>query len=135
MKANELQKQIRIGNYLLGKVEDELDERKIYWEIYQIKDSDDFAGIREEWDKPIELTEEILLKIKGVKQGGLTFRIGKYILWFYDGEYYSFMLYDEKDDLPNDKKVYSIELTRVKYLHHLQNVFYSLENKELEINL
>ena len=63
LKATELQKQVRIGNYLLGKVEDELDERKTYWEIYQIKDSDDFAGIRDEWDKPIPLTEDILLRL------------------------------------------------------------------------
>lgn len=85
--------------------------------------------------EPIALTEEILLKIKGIKQEGLTFRIGKYILWYYNGESYSFMLYNEKDDLPDDLKVYSVELAKVKYLHQLQNVFYSLENEELEINL
>lgn len=77
---------------------------------------------------PIKLKEEILLKIKGIKQEGLTFRIGKYILWDYNGESYAFVLYNEKDDRPDDLKVYSIELTKVKYLHQLQNVFYSLEN-------
>lgn len=85
--------------------------------------------------KPIELTEEILLKIKGVKQTGLTFIIDKYILWLYDGKSYAFMLYNEKDDLSGDLKVYSTELTKVKYLHQLQNLYFALTNQELEIKL
>lgn len=135
MQVNELQKQIRIGNHLLGKCIDDLDDRKEWWEIYKIQDAEHLMGIKEDWDKPIELTEEILLKIKGIKQEGLTFRIGKYILWVYDGESYAFMLYNEKDDIPYDLKVYSIELTKVKYLHKFQNLYFALTGQELEINL
>lgn len=120
-----LQKEIRIGNYLLGKIEDELDERKVYWKEYQIKDADDFAGIRDDWDKPIPLTEEWLVKLGfdyypdndsyqlESLYGFVIFgRIGK-----------GFNVFVNSDEIGN----------QINFVHQLQNLFYALTGEELTI--
>lgn len=84
--------------------------------------------------KPIPLTEDYLVKFGGIKTG-ITFRFGKYILWWTgeDEHKYSFMLYDERDTNDNQiGKVYSKELTKVKTVHHFQNIMMDL-GEELTI--
>lgn len=118
MKSSELQKQIRIGNYLLGKCIDDLDDRKEWWEIYKIQDAEHLMGIKEDWDKPVELTEEILLKCGfkiGNKYSNEDARIGDFVITFGDNFYY--------------KK------TQIKHLHQLQNLYFAITGFELEINL
>lgn len=132
MKANELQKQIRIGNHLLGKCIDDLDDRKEWWEIYKIQDAEHLKGIKENWDKPIELTEEILLKC--------GFYLPKNSL------VYRFDLNNEENKTTLQvwkecncfsicrlgMSAFSVELN---YLHQLQNLYFALTGEELEINL
>lgn len=129
MKASELQKQIRIGNYLLGKCEDELEERKVYWEIYQIKDAEDLMGVKMDWDKPIELTEEWLLKM-----GFELFTQQKnYPLFFYKGNSYNRSLSVSIHSDFCRVNVVNQEITTLKYVHQLQNVFHALTGEELEL--
>ncbi|MBD3904454.1 hypothetical protein NAL32_07390 [Chryseobacterium sp. Ch-15] len=122
MKVNELQKQLRIGNYLLGKCEDELDERKVYWEIYQIKDAEDLMSVKMDWDKPIELTEEWLLKFGFEKsygeftKSGFKFRICSNEV-FTNEEF-------------NPKKI-----CKLKYVHQLQNLYFTLCSDDLELQI
>lgn len=118
IKANEL----RIGNWIyyngkLSKI-DLTDFRDILEDNYEIN-----------YYKPIELTEEILLKsklkptsedffgIKISKKGFLEINLKpKRTIIFFDG-------------------VYFIELKNIKYLNQLQNLYFALTGKELEINL
>lgn len=85
---------------------------------------------------PIRLTEDWLLKLGFVKDS-LTFRKGKYILWFngIDNREYAFMLFDQRDgidDSPsNDFHVFSTNLTYVTHVHQLQNLYFALTGDEL----
>lgn len=91
--------------------------------------------------KPIELTEEILLKCKNIKEETFHYAEGSIKGWcieqdnsaldivlFEDG----FHLYKRTDDV-----YWGYIENEIKYLHDLQNVFYYTDNQktELEINL
>ena len=120
MKQNELQKQIRIGNHLLGKCIDDLDDRKEWWEIYKIQDAEHLMAIKDGWDRPIELTEEILLKCVFIPCSIIDnhFNISGMCIW-----------------KCNDMFLCDKNGIHIKYLHQLQNLYFALTGEELEIKL
>jgi hypothetical protein len=84
--------------------------------------------------EPIELTEEVLLKV-GFEKDGNSYRL------ICDGiriGYYTDKFKQVLDiNVSREKKFYKNELRSydVKYLHQLQNEYYLLTNKELKIEL
>jgi hypothetical protein len=126
MKANEL----RIGNFL--KYDDEIIQVsnlcKNYVEFYDKEDL--LIGDTPKYFQPIELTEELLVKIG------------------FEGEMYEFCLHTEDANITVNLIENRVEISffgnceaelcikyNVKYLHELQNVYYCLTNEELEVNL
>lgn len=76
--------------------------------------------------QPIELTEDILLKCGFEKQDNNSLQFDSdlgFTMWSKTG--YSVGLYYDSDEFGQP----------VKSLHHLQNVFYFLTGKELQIDL
>ena len=128
MKVSELQKELRIGNYIIGKCVDELDERKEWWEQYQIKDAEDLMGVKDGWDKRIPLTEEWLM-IFGFKKDE------------YNDDrpfYYTFKGFRLNCNmgfltLYNSNELAYFRPIELKYVHQLQNMFFSLCGEELEL--
>lgn len=118
METIELQKQIRIGNYLLGKCIDDLDDRKEWWEIYKIQDAEDLMAVKEDWDKPIPLTEEVLLKCGFLNFGNRWMRSELPL-----------------DIIMSNGLYMSYVVNEIKYLHQLQNLYWCLCGKELDVNL
>jgi hypothetical protein len=119
MKANEL----RIGNYLFDR-----EDRLCKVEAIDLAFIDSvvneafkapaiIGGLTALPHKPIELTEEILLKCEIDEDINLEFDkiLGYYVVYLED----SFCL--------NSVKLY--------HLHQLQNLYHALTNEELEINL
>lgn len=81
------------------------------------------AFIGYDYIKPIELTEEILLKCGFVKDIETSYR------WYLD-EYFT---YDLDDGGFKFEGIWIEPL--IKYLHQLQNLYFCLTGKELEIKL
>jgi hypothetical protein len=124
MKASEL----RIGNYVNANL---YNDKYILVESICSKNEDIFNSITGEIPlnsfKPIELTEEILLKCGFVKQMEWTYCIdlkGNLKLVYYIGE----------KGWSIGNKNYS-DFSNLKHLHQLQNLYFCLCGKELEINL
>lgn len=78
--------------------------------------------------KPIPLTEEILIELGFKKKGDFFFDWYLAIEHFRYGVY--IITYDE-----NPKFVSRVGRHGFKHVHQLQNLYYSLTNKELKINL
>lgn len=72
--------------------------------------------------KPIELTEEILLKFGFEIDCDEVYKDNVCLEYFNDGLFYS------------DFSSYRISKEPILYLHQLQNLFFVLSGKELEIN-
>lgn len=72
--------------------------------------------------RPIPITEEILLKCGFERLGKYTFVCDNALMQL-------------EIDVITNKLVHSILAIEVKYLHQLQNLYYFLCGKELEINL
>jgi len=107
MEENEL----RIGNFVYNFMKQPI---KVTWE--NIKWSRDV--------NPIPLTEEILLKCGFVENGDtMQFHLQGQIVSFNRLDGGNFWIMD------TDKGI------RCKYLHQLQNTWYTFKGKELEINL
>lgn len=86
--------------------------------------ADDFKEIYNSKAKPIELSEDILIKC-GFKNDG-TYMVFDWLRWCN-----GFIQVDYGDD-----EGYWIQMVGYyKYLHQLQNLFYCLSGKELEITL
>ena len=129
MEANEL----RIGNYLLYRDENICQVSNIgnYFET-------SFNGLSYGSDnindyKPIPLTEELLLKCGFYKAQYLEhiFQIN------INGLYFAF---DEAFEGEKDENIVGdfdecVTIRIPKYLHQLQNIYFALTGKELEINL
>jgi hypothetical protein len=117
MKASEL----RIGNWIYNTTTKE--KVQVYpMMINQLSKLEDKHNY-----KPIELTEEILLKCGFVKQMEWTYCIdlkGNLKLVYYIGE----------KGWSIGNKNYS-DFSNLKHLHQLQNLYFCLCGKELEINL
>lgn len=127
MKANEL----RIGNLAEYHIEDELDERKEWWEVITI-DSDDINWLEKEEPetidyRPITLTEEWLLKFgfESIENSGFFRK-------YYNDKYY--LLYNPKQQY-TEICVNSIcgGQSKTKYIHQIQNLYFALTGTELEI--
>lgn len=116
--------EIRIGNWLkLGK-----EYTRVYQILYSIVtgQSINHADYKEEFFEPIPLTPEILIGC-GFKKAPIaenTFAIDSF---FYDVETLSFCW--------DDESITHWESIDIKYLHQLQNLYFALTNKELEITL
>lgn len=115
--------ELRIGNYVEYRIQDELDDRKEWWEL-SIIDSTDLQILESRIDddyRAIPLTEEILLKFGYIgnepvfSEKSTIFTFGIHKIWkpfniFLD-EYYRF---------------------EIKYLHQLQNLYFALTGEELK---
>lgn len=143
MKTNEL----RIGNWVyVPSFKYYNDEEDGFGKVKSInQDSIDvypFKKLRYDKIEPIELTEEVLLKI--------GFKKDKYDWWGYfpDRENkisilmtdnYTIIEYANLFHCPEDVTEVNygstLEFPRRIYLHQLQNVYYCLTNEELEVEL
>ncbi len=143
MKTNELKcTDLRIGNYL--KYDDEIIQVsklcKNYVEFYDKEDL--LIGDNPNEFQPIELTEEVLLKI--------GFKKNKYDWWKYFPdreneisilmtENYTTIEYANLFHCPEDVTEVNygstLEFPRRIYLHQLQNAYYCLTNEELKVEL
>ena len=107
MKANEL----RIGNLVLNNKD----------EIYKIK------CINEEIEnkiKPIKLTQDILFKLDCLKTNDnkkLSYELDRFIIAFQE-KYKFWYVYD---------KIEYTYITKIEFLHELQNVYFILNGEEL----
>lgn len=114
--------ELRIGNWVLGIVGQP--ERVVKLQ----------AGAVYQWNNPIELTEEILLKCGFETYDDKTYKLdleeGNRWTWLeYDKEYYPFVR------LYCDDSFYMIDNAKASTLHQLQNLYYALTGEELEVNL
>jgi len=76
--------------------------------------------------KPIPLTPEILLKCGFTSDKWLmSFHLGENKMWIDKTSNEFYWVFGRKET----------KYLRIKYLHQLQNLFYSLTNEELNINL
>jgi len=134
MEANELIKELRLGNYI--KLEKYLNDgdRVFKVEIFGVNNRISTSCINKDGEErfvfmklpyePIQLTEEILLKCGFEKIRtdyfieGIRFYVSK------PDNFDDFVLVD-KDSV----------LTIVKHLHQLQNLYFSLTGEELKVNL
>ena len=117
--------ELRIGNYVEYRIQDELDDRKEWWEL-SIIDSSDLqileSGIDEDY-RAIPLTEEILLKfgLKKIDDNLWQYKNG-YLIGFYTKRWfigkYNF------DDMVE-------MITSFYYAHQLQNLYFALTGEEL----
>lgn len=141
MKTNEL----RLGNYISVDCIMYKEELKVT-EVYpngvfaKTKYSDDdmpeIGFIKEEDIEPIELTEEVLLKM-GFEKDGNEWWIGgtdedETTISYSLENSVLFMRHAFDEEWKNWGK---IKLYNIKYLHQLQNAYYLLTNQELEIEL
>lgn len=129
MKTNEL----RIGNYVniegdVVKVK-EIYEKSIH---YTYGEYESYAT--EDFIQPIELTEEILVKI-GFEKDGNNYSLicGDIEVGYYIDKFKQVLCIS----VSREKRFYKNELRSydVKYLHQLQNAYYLLTNEELEVEL
>ena len=112
-----------IGNYVEYRIQDELDDRKEWWEL-SIIDSTDLqileSGIDDDY-RAIPLTEEILLKF------GFFKKLGNYEL-----ENFRFHI---SQPMNFDGFVfcegYSVITDKIQFVHQLQNLFFALTGEEL----
>ena len=137
-------KELRIGNYV--KFYDPINGTNIY-EVYNIDDRgnvslDDkgqLVACTVKDIEPIELTRDILINI-GFKRGyneiySKTIKddFNEYNISYQNvsNNKYSFVAYGYK----NNVKIKNVMLNDIKYLHELQNAYFLLTNKEMEIEL
>ena len=131
MKATEL----RIGNLIEYKIQDELDERKERWELNQVDafDLQDLTWLesnQEDSDfRPIKITEEWILKFGFEDITGVDYILHidvdfKLILIPADAFYPQI---DKADDVGWS----SISLNKIEYIHQLQNLYFTLTGEEL----
>jgi hypothetical protein len=108
MKANDL----RIGNLVYA--------FKTVWNI----DSTDFANPEQiETFEPIPLTKEWMSKIEGIKRNIYRFYCERFV-FIYHPKYNLWRVFN---------KEYDAYLTKVEYLHELQNFWYVMYGEELII--
>lgn len=117
-------KELRVGNIVFLKSKNKYYEITSGYEIDNGTESDDF--------EPVELNEDILIKCFFVKQSiegyyYLTLRMYSSELYIYHNVMSNLILMSEDD-------VYICN-TGIKYLHDLQNLYYALTKKELEVSL
>jgi hypothetical protein len=125
------------NNYLneivvISKIKNEITEKeKETWKysfgsvsFYLLKDKNETFNQFSQYIKPIPLTEEILLKCGFVKGFDNFYRKNK--------SYMIEICFFDKGILVTNQ---SVCLSGIKHLHQLQNLYFALTCKELEINL
>lgn len=121
-------KDLRIGNYVEYRIQDELDDRKEWWEL-SIIDSTDLQilenGIDDDY-RSIPLTEEILLKFGYKKIRDNEFLFDNHFIIFIKESEIDFCLFNSEG---NDFFVCEIQ-----FAHELQNLHYSIKKEELTFN-
>lgn len=125
--------ELRIGNYHLYHIVDKLDERGEYDEICKI-DADDFR-ILENFDcpeyKPISL-DNLWLRDFGFVKEGRSWYMG-----VHEGIFSGLIKLTYNGTLKT--WIFSIgryrDITMIKYVHHLQNIFFALTYQELKRQL
>lgn len=141
MKTNEL----RLGNYILGCKVTEICPDGVFAEWRHTYNLPKLVFIKEDDIEPIELTEEVLLRIGFKKEERMSS-----ILYYFDYEINEdeyirvrYVIYNSntlpllKITSPTPIILESCELTKrgIRYLHQLQNAYYLLTNEELEVEL
>lgn len=118
--------ELRIGSYINAngkfvKVE-KIDEKTISWKTTRkgVNFWNPFVSPDHEQISPIELTEEILLKCGFQKLGKYTFTCDTALMQL-------------EIDVITNKLLHSILAIEVKHLHQLQNLYWCLTNKDLNI--
>jgi hypothetical protein len=138
MKTNELKcADLRIGNWvkinlphksIIGKI-DGLNRVKAF-----VEDKEGFTTLPIHDIQPIELTEDVLVKI-GFEKDGNNYSLvcGDIEVGYYIDKFKQVLYIN----VSREKRFYKNELRSydVKYLHQLQNAYYLLTNEELEVNL
>ena len=120
MKANEL----RIGNYV--NIEgDVVKVKEIYEKSIHYANGEYEGYATEDFIQPIELTEEVLVRIwfKKIDNGIFRRKIGFYALIF------NGVMLNIFDGVTGVLEI------KCEYLHQLQNAYYCLTNEELEVKL
>lgn len=133
---------LKIGNYV--KFYDPINGTNIY-RVYYIADYGNISSVSLEGKgqlasgtikdiEPIELTEEVLLKI-GFEKDGNNYSLvcGDIEVGYYIDKFKQVLYIN----ISREKRFYKNELRSydVKYLHQLQNAYYLLTNEEMEVNL
>ena len=134
-------RELRIGNYVEYRIQDELDERKEWWEL-SIIDSSDLqileSGIDDDY-RAIPLTEEWLLKFGFEKydwfDGCFIKCNNKHLMiQFYEPKQeiliYFTKISKDKDGHKMNGRDYLFKVKKY-YVHQLQNLFFSLTGEEL----
>jgi hypothetical protein len=110
MNANEL----RIGNLVYYRIDDEMDERQSWNQVNTIDVQDlEFIERNDTNYTPIPLTEEWLLKFGFKKRTSTSWTLNEVDIWLVDGIFENFI------DNP------------VQYVHQLQNLYFALTQTEL----
>lgn len=147
-------KNLRIGNLVYYKVEDELDERKVWNEI-NIIDAEDILFLEacetNKWNhpySPIPLTEEELLKLEFdefkmpitrsfVKKVDITYALSEQISLTRNSDkfgywYVSFRQgYNIENERMHENTLVFLS-NKLEYVHQLQNLYFVLTGKELK---
>ena len=125
MNAQEL----RIGNYVYYNDKIISIAPNAILEFYYIGETHSQSKVDRRDYKPIQLSEEILLKCGFRKDKSLKKSYTKDKIRI---ENFSENIFSVRKQIDIES---SLWLNDVNYLHQLQNIMYSIENQELEINL
>ena len=134
MKAQDL----RLGNFVIAK--NEIIKIIEFRESFVLGENDNnLIRCLPSQIKPIELTEEVLLKIgfhEGYNKIFIKNTKNDYVKYYITYQHvpdnkYSFVGYGYK----NNVQIKCVILNDIKYLHQLQNACFLLTNQELEIEL
>lgn len=139
MKTNELKcTDLRIGNFLKynNKIVEVFGLRPRYIEYY---DEDEFlVGDNPEYFDPIELTEEVLVKIGFDAMHSSRYLYEKSIINKHninDAVYITFHTINKTLRIDFSKDLQILSLYDIQYIHQLQNAYYCLTGEELNIEL
>lgn len=121
--------ELRIGNWVLF---NNTHKKVLWFKYYKVCVMNEYPSAIVDLDRiqQIELTEEILLSIEGVKQ--LNEYQYKLYDWFIIERYTTKEKWSVRKVISEDS---SILLCFIDFLHELQNITFALTGKELEINL
>lgn len=128
MKASEL----RIGNYYMFADSDGI----VYRQVQEIKHNQfgllsDYDGVNFEICRPIQITEEWLLKLGFERQAYFD---GNYVIKNKDGYCNSIKNNDGEWCYNNDVSDANCYFVReLKYIHQLQNLYFALTDEELTV--
>jgi len=127
-------KELRIGNWVSNTHGIPMIVKAVYEDTVYVDFKGNVGGLWEfnkhEPYKPIELTEEILLKC-GFELKGVIFRINNGLSNQFDVNYSP-----SRDIFYYNSSKHGMYMgVEIKYLHQLQNLFYALINEELNVKL